>query len=235
LADEEPWWEPGSGHGYHVNTLGFLAGELVRRVSGTPFGTFFTMEVAGPLGAEVRFGLRDKDLGRAATFLFPEGAGEPAPFTASAADWVYRNPAGISGLGTVNSTPWRQAVHPSTNAHATACGIATVYAALANGGSLGRVELFPPSTLQGACTERSVGHDLVLDRPTRFGAGFQLTQPERMLGPGPNGFGHFGAGGSLGMADPDVPLALAYVMNRFGHRWQDPRNQTLLMAAYDAV
>ena len=69
-------------------------------------------------------------------------------------------------------------------------------------------------------------------KATRFGFGFQLTQPERPLGPGTASFGHFGAGGSLGMADPDAELAFGYAMNRFGHRWQDPRNQALLAATY---
>jgi CubicO group peptidase (beta-lactamase class C family) len=56
LAAEEPWWEPGSTHGYHVNTLGFLAGEIVRRVGGASIGAFFRTEVAEPLGADFHFG-----------------------------------------------------------------------------------------------------------------------------------------------------------------------------------
>ena len=74
--------------------------------------------------------------------------------------------------------------------------------------------------------------DFVLGRPSRFGLGFQLTHPERPLGPGPRSFGHFGYGGSLGFADPDRQLAFAYVMNRSGPRWQNPRNRALVDATY---
>jgi CubicO group peptidase (beta-lactamase class C family) len=69
-------------------------------------------------------------------------------------------------------------------------------------------------------TEQVHGQDLVLGRPSRFGLGFQLTQPERPLGPGNAAFGHFGAGGSLVFCDPDSGLAFGYVMNQLGPRWQ---------------
>ena len=65
--------------------------------------------------------------------------------------------------------------------------------------------------------------------------GFQLTQPERPLGPNPRSFGHFGAGGSLGFADPDARLAFGYVLNRSGPRWQNPRNRALIDAVYAAL
>jgi CubicO group peptidase (beta-lactamase class C family) len=71
----------------------------------------------------------------------------------------------------------------------------------------------------------------VLDRRSRFGLGFQLTQPERQLGPGPSGFGHFGAGGSVGFCDPDTGLAFGYVTNQMWAGWQNPRNRALIDAA----
>ena len=72
----------------------------------------------------------------------------------------------------------------------------------------------------------------VLHRPSRFGLGFQLTQPERPLGPDPATFGHFGAGGSLGFCDPEAGVAFGYVMNQMGPRWQNPRNRALIDAVY---
>lgn len=97
------------------------------------------------------------------------------------------------------------------------------------------VRLLRAATLQQATAEASSGIDLVLDRPSRFGLGFQLTQPERPLGPNPGSFGHFGVGGSLGFADPDAALAFAYTMNRGGPRWQNPRNRALIDALYEAL
>ena len=81
-------------------------------------------------------------------------------------------------------------------------------------------------------TEQVYGQDLVLGRPSRFGLGFQLTQPERPLGPGNAAFGHFGAGGSLGFCDPDSGVAFGYVMNQMGPRWQNPRTRALVDAVY---
>ena len=101
-------------------------------------------------------------------------------------------------------------------------------------GALGR-GLLAPETLEQAIAEHSAGADFVLGRPSRFGLGFQLTQPERPLGPNPRSFGHFGVGGSLGFADPDAGLAFAYTMNRSGPRWQNPRNRALIDAVYASL
>lgn len=239
LAAEEPWWEPGTAHGYHVNTFGFLGGEVVRRACGAAFDRFFDTEIAGPLGADFHYGLTSEQQARVAEFIFPDVFPDPsavaAPYRGDPQELIYRNPPGISGMGTVNSPAWRSAVHPSTNGHANARAIARVYELLASGGRLGEVRLVSRDVLGAATCELVSGHDLVLARNSRFGFGFQLTQPERPLGPGNSGFGHFGAGGSLGMADPEARIAFGYAMNRFGHRWQDPRNQALLAAVYSSL
>jgi CubicO group peptidase (beta-lactamase class C family) len=233
LAAEEPWWSPGATHGYHVNTFGFLTGEIVRRVSGARIGEFLRREVAGPLGAEFHFGLDPRDDARIAGFLFGgedsgsvEDAVEGAPDETRRflLDRVYLNPPGLSGIGTVNTRAWRGAEIPSANGHATAAGVARICDAVG--------ELLRPETLRAALTTHSVGRDFVLGRSMRFGLGFQLTHPERPLGPGERSFGHFGFGGSLGFVDPDRQLAFAYVMNRAGPRWQNPRNRALLGATY---
>jgi CubicO group peptidase (beta-lactamase class C family) len=95
--------------------------------------------------------------------------------------------------------------------------------------------MLTPATLEQATAEHSAGPDFVLGRPSRFGLGFQLTQPERPLGPNPRSFGHFGVGGSLGFADPDARLAFAYTMNRSGPRWQNPRTRALIDAVYASL
>ena len=239
LAAEKPWWEPGSTHGYHVNTFGFLTGELVRRVSGASVGKFFGREVAQPLGADFHFGLDAREDSRTADYLFGgeasafvEGVEEQRPVEVDEATKfllgrVYLNPPQLSGIGTVNTRAWRAAEIPSANGHATAWGVTRIYAALD--------ELLAPATLAEAITPHSAGMDFVLGRPSRFGLGFQLTQRERLLGPNPRSFGHFGAGGSLGFADLDARLAFAYVMNRSGPRWQNPRNRALIDAVYASL
>jgi CubicO group peptidase (beta-lactamase class C family) len=249
LAAEAPWWPPGSGHGYHVNTFGFLAGEVVRRAAGKTVGAVLREDIAGPLGADVHIGLAAAEHGRVAEFIFPEPAlpssGERPPQTAWPGEAsgprtdqermiasAYANPRDLTGVSLVNTAAWRAAEVPSANAHATAAGVARVYAALAAGGTLGGVRVVDPGALADAVTEHAHGPDLVLQRPSRFGLGFQLTQPERPLGPGPRAFGHFGAGGSLGFCDPDAGIAFGYVTGQMGPRWQNPRNRALIDAVF---
>jgi CubicO group peptidase (beta-lactamase class C family) len=245
LAAEPPWWPPGSAHGYHVNTFGFLAGEVIRRVTGMTVGTVLRKKIAGPLGADVHIGLPAAQHGRVAEFAWPE------PPTPAAAPWnlappataerqhmianAYANPAGLSGLGVVNTAAWRAAEVPSANAHATAAGVARVYAALAAGGAVDGVRVVDSGALADAVTEQVYGEDLVLRRPSRFGLGFQLTQPERPLGAGPRAFGHFGAGGSVGLCDPDAGVAFGYVTSQMGPRWQNPRNRALIDAVFGCL
>jgi CubicO group peptidase (beta-lactamase class C family) len=238
LAAEEPWWEPGRGHGYHVNTFGYLAGELVRRVSGLTAGEYLRRELAGPLGADVHIGLAAADHGRVAEFRWPVRSaetaaeqGDPVPGQLMSQK-AYFNPPDLSGAGVVNTAAWRSAQIPSANAHATAGGIARVYAALAEGGALAGVRVVSQAALAAATQEQVYGDDLVLGRPSRFGLGFQLTHAERQLGSGPWCYGHFGAGGSVGFCDPDARLAFGYVTNQMGPRWRNPRNKALMDACY---
>ena len=237
LAAETPWWEPGTAHGYHVNTYGFLIGELVRRVAGESPGSYFRRKVAEPLAADFHFGLAESEDARVAEFVFPELSSEfSAPGTPTMVSRAYVNPPGLSGLGTINTRAWRAAEMPSGNGHATARAVARIYAALLAGETGEGVRLLAPETIALATREFSAGHDLVLNRPSRFGLGFQLTQPERPLGPGPRGYGHFGAGGSLGFADPDAGIAFAYVSNQVrGPRSQNPRNRALIDALYASM
>jgi CubicO group peptidase (beta-lactamase class C family) len=237
LAEQAPWWTPGSGHGYHVHTFGFLAGEIVRRTTGEPIGAFLRREIADAVGADVSFGLADVDRARTAEYVFDfEQAARAADAGRAVADMrlrerAYMNPPGATGVGTVNSPAWQEAELPSANLHANARGIARVYAALISG----RVPLIDADVLGEATAEASIGEDLVLGRRSRFGLGFQLTLPERALGPNGGGFGHFGTGGSLGFADPDAKVAFAYTMNRGGPQWQDPRNRALIDAVYEGL
>ncbi|MBX3023733.1 beta-lactamase family protein [bacterium] len=240
LETEAPWWTPGTAHGYHVNTFGFLVGEVVRRASGDTLGAWLRAHVAAPLGADVHVGLPAAEHPRVAEFLWPDGLRPPRPERFADEDermrWnTYWNPPGLSGAGWVNRAEWRQAELPSTNGHATARGIARVYAALAAGGALAGVRVLAPALLEAARREHSNGPDRILQRPSRFGIGFQLTQPERPLGPNPGAFGHFGTGGSVGFCDPEAGVAFAYVMNDLGPRWQNPRNRALMDALYDCL
>jgi CubicO group peptidase (beta-lactamase class C family) len=235
LAEQRPWWTPGQGHGYHVHTFGFLTGEIVRRVAGERIGPFLRREIADKLDAELSFGLARRNRWRRAEYVFDRAPrveiGRFAEADMGLRARAYLNPPGATGIDTVNTAAWQNAELPSANLHAGARGIARVYNAL-----LGHSPPLVDNGVLGAATiEAAAGDDLVLGRPSRFGLGFQLTQPERPLGPNPGGFGHFGSGGSIGFADPDARVAFAYVMNRGGPQWQDPRNRSLIDAVYTAL
>jgi len=69
LAAQEPWWTPGTRHGYHALTIGFLVGEVMRRITGKSVGAYFRDEIAGPLGLDCHIGLKAGDDNRCATIL----------------------------------------------------------------------------------------------------------------------------------------------------------------------
>jgi len=240
LAAQAPWWEPGRGHGYHVNTQGFLIGEVVRRVAGQSIGTYLRESLAGPAGIDFHIGLGPEHDRRCADFLPPPPPPpSPAPEELSGLALMrlnaYRNPANVSGMGIVNTRAWRAAEVPSTNGHGNARAVARLYSALAGDGSLDGVHVLAPETVARAITEQVNGPDIVLERPTRYGLGFQLTMPERRIGPNRRAFGHFGAGGSLGFADPDARVAIGYAMNQGRLGWQHKHVRHLIDLVYAAL
>lgn len=248
LAGQAPWWEPGTAHGYHTNTFGFLVGELIRRATGWSPGEALQRLLAGPAGADFFWGLPAEHHARVAEvdspgFVLRERAHWEIAFPPTGDEehdtmvWHgYFNPPSLSGLGVMGTPEWLAAEVPSTNGHATACGVATLYDALLHGqsGSDGRPWV-SPGLLREATRIHSDGDDRVLGRPSRFGLGFQLPRPERPLGPHGSAFGHYGYGGLLGMADPEADLALGFLTSRPGDRWQTPRTLALVDAVYASI
>ena len=230
LAAERPWWDPGALHGYHVNSFGFLVGEVIRRASGMTVGQLITRDIAAPLQADIYLGAPVHLHSRMADFEWP-GAPMPEEEPPGLTDDqlmqlnTYHNPSGLSGAGVVNSPEWRSAEMPSTNMHASARGVSALYTALAHGGSFANMKILPTAVLNEAVTEVSHGDDVVLGRVSRFAHGFQIPIPERGFGPNAEAFGHYGAGGSVGFCDPTAKVGFGYVMNQMGPRWQNPRNK----------
>ncbi len=232
LASTDAWWEPGTRHAYHTNTYGHLIGELVHRTTGELPGAVLR-EVAGPLGAEVYFGVPADQQSRCAEVCWASGGRSPDLLSGDLTDEErmvnlgYVNPPGYSSLGVVNTAAWRGAQVPSTNGHATATGIARVYAALLEPG-----RLLSPDLLAEAVRPQSVGFCPVLGEEVTFGLGFKPTVPRRPFGPNAGSFGHFGTGGAVGYADPVAGVAFGYAMNHVIPRWQSSRNRSLVDALY---
>jgi CubicO group peptidase (beta-lactamase class C family) len=230
LAEQEPWWEPGTRHGYHALTFGHLVGEVIRRVSGKSVGTWFRENVAGPLGADYHIGFgpeldaRVSDLYGTIAPPSPAKGGPiiPGPLgdflrdmtdPTTMAGAAFLNPPG--GADRVNTRAWRAAEIPAANGHGTATALARIYGALARGGELDGVRLLQRESIDRARTEQAFGPDAVLGGlPMRFGLGFMLRTDFMPISPNAGAFGHPGAGGSIGMADPDAKVGFGYVMNK---------------------
>ncbi len=244
LARSEPWWEPGTAHGYHALTYGWLVGEVVRRISGKSLGTFFRDEIAEPLGLDFWIGLPEEHDARAARLV--QGPVHASDEGASLFEEILKDPTSMAArafmnppldLEAPNQRAWRAAEIPAANGHGTAAALARVYGALANGGTLEGVQVLAPETIEQARKEHSQGPDEVLPLTTRIGLGFMLPTEEEPVGPNPNAFGHAGAGGSYGMADPERRMSFGYTMNLMhqGLWLVDPRPRKLLRAVYDAL
>ncbi|MEV7143655.1 serine hydrolase domain-containing protein [Streptomyces tauricus] len=246
VARQAPVWEPGTDHGYHALTYGWLAGELLRRVTGAGIGDWIAREIAGPVGADLWVGLPESEtgrVGRVGRVETPEnGDGTLRARPKRSVTEAYEDPASLTRRAFAAITPfpdqndpaYRAAALPATNGIATADGLARFYASLI-GEVDGGARLFTPSTLAAARTEESAGPDRVLVINTRFGLGYMLHgSASPFLSPG--SFGHPGRGGSLGFADPESGTAFAYVTNGFRKTvTADPRAQGLVRAVRAAL
>jgi len=247
LAAQEPWWNPGSAHGYHALTYGWLVGELIRRLRGRSVGAVVRDEIARPLGAEFEIGFGPELDARVAPLR--QGPIHPVPggVGVDMLKELKENPEGLFAkafsnpplLGVVspNTRRWRAAEIPAANGHTSARSLARIYAALANDGRLDGVEILSRETIERARAEQVNGMDRVLRLTTRIGLGFFLPTADEPLGPNSRVFGHGGAGGSYSMADPENRLSFGYVMNwmHTGAWLVDPRPRRLLTAIYGCL
>ncbi len=244
LAEQEPWWEPGTRHGYHALTFGWLVGEVIRRISGKTPGAYLRDEIAGPLGADFHIGLDAKHDARTANMIAapPPAPGEPNLFAEVMKDpesmvaKAFMNPPGGMRPGMVNTREWRAAEIPAANGHGTARSLAQLYGALARGGELNGVRVMSKDEVAKCSIEQSNGPDALLIINTRFSQGYMMSQPGASLGPNPQSFGHPGAGGSLGYADPEAKIGFGYTMNKMQSGLLiDSRATALIEAVYASM
>jgi CubicO group peptidase (beta-lactamase class C family) len=244
LAEQEPWWEPGTKHGYHALTFGHLVGEVIRRITGKTPGKYLRDEIAGPLGLDLHIGLDAKDDARTGEMIAmpPPGPGEPNLFAEimknpeSVTFKAFMNPPGGMRPGLVNTREWRAAEIPAANGHTTARSLAKLYGVLARGGDLDGVRVMSKEQVAQCSIEQSNGSDALLIINTRFSLGFMMSQPGASLGPNAKSFGHPGAGGSLGYADPDAKIGFGYTMNKMhASLLIDPRATALIDAVYASM
>lgn len=245
LETQSPWWQDGT-LGYHPVTYGWLVGQVIRNITGMTVGQYLKEEIAGPLGLDLHIGLEPAQHHRCATMIMlrlPTIHKDCLRLTSEmirhpfgAASCAFGNPVSIA-TG-VNTAAWRSAEIPSANGQATALSLARLYGVLAGGGTQGNTPLLSADSINRCTQETSGGMDAVLKLNTRFSLGFMLNQdnPSGSMGPGPRAFGHPGAGGALGFADPDAKMGFGYVMNKMDtFILVDPRARRLIDAAYECL
>lgn len=245
VAAQQPFWQPGSEHGYHAQTYSWLLSELVLRATGRTVGGILAEELAEPLGLEFWIGLPDSEthrVGRVAPVDPPEGSGLLRTRPKRNVSEAYADPdsltrrafAAIDPLPDENDPAYRAAeLRPRrASARPAPWPVSTrppsAWSRTAPGSSPRRP---PPSRARSS----PCGPDRVLVVNTRFGPGFMLHGPASPL-LSPASFGHPGRGGSLAFADPEAGIGFGYVTNALAKSvTADPRAQALVRALRSAL
>jgi CubicO group peptidase (beta-lactamase class C family) len=225
LEKQTPLWRPGSAHGYHARTFGFLIDELVRRVAGTSISKYWRTIFAGPLTFDFWIGLPDELNSRCAA-IYPGKAGippEPVKFYRDLATpgtlqrRAFTSPHGLNSVSAMNKPENRAREFVSFGGIGSASALAKFYAMLANNGEINDRKFFTNDTIKLMATIISDGVDRVFEIPIAFSAGLMKDAAgaaRKLFGPSSLAFGHPGAGGSHVFADPENKIGFAYVMNQ---------------------
>jgi CubicO group peptidase (beta-lactamase class C family) len=234
LARQKPMWTPGRKTSYHAMTWGYLAGEVIRRAAGQTAGQLIASHVAARVAADVYVGLPQALDTLVAPMLRPRNPPDMSG--------VQMPPEAIAALvnpqldGEVcNARGWRAAEIPAANGHASADGVARVYAALANKGQLGNQRLMKAETIMLMTQVQRERTDALLGFTDNWAMGLCFNQMN-MLGPSPKTFGHGGWGGSIGAANLEAQVGIGYVCNQMGAQLVgDPRGAGLCQAVFESL
>ncbi|HIE89800.1 MAG TPA: class A beta-lactamase-related serine hydrolase [Pseudomonadales bacterium] len=236
LANQSPWWEPGTQSGYHAITQGYLIGEVIRRITDRTIGQFFKSDIADLVGADFQISVDPNDFPRIADLI---EAKEIAPI-------LEMDPNSIPGrvfadmeddvVEMTTSVEWKQAEIPAANGHGNARSIVRAQTASANGGSAFGVELLSADGCSKALESQTNGNDLVLGIPVNFAMGYALANETIPISPNSNTLWWGGAGGSTVVVDTDAHACFSYLMNQMDNNIVgDPRGAALGAAVYSSL
>lgn len=229
IEEQQPLWQPRTRHAYSPRTFGFLADEIVRRLSGMTLGEYWREMFADPMHLDFWIGLPAELLPRVAQMLPPrmkpedqqnpfiQAMGDPSSLTRAA----FLSIQGLPNVSAMNSDQARLASLPSLGGIGTATSLAKFYTMLASECVWEGVAYFSNPVQDWMQTRLVNGYDHTLVTETAFSAGFMMdpiardgTKIRRLFGPVSRAFGHPGAGGSMAFADPTNRTGFAYVMNQ---------------------
>ncbi|SDO20862.1 CubicO group peptidase, beta-lactamase class C family [Streptomyces sp. cf386] len=244
LADQRPFWRPGTAYGYHAFTIGALTGEVVRRATGRRLQEVYEERVRAPYGLDFHLGLPEELEPR----FRPVQPMAPTPEQQAVLDSEPTGPHTLASIafnihvpnpGELADYPNSRAVRAkgpaSAGGVAAARGLAGMYAATISEVD-GRPPLLKPDTIAEVGQIHSTGYDLVARTHKSFGLGFQAVSDYVYPFLGAGAFGHSGAGGSQAFADPRSGLAYGYTRRRCSFPGgAAPENERLVRAAHRAA
>jgi CubicO group peptidase (beta-lactamase class C family) len=225
IEKQNPLWPPGTAHGYHARTFGFLVDELVRRITSISIARYWRQTFAEPLSLDFWIGLPAELNNRCATVYAAKGKRPPEPAKfyrdlttpGTLQQKTFTSPRGLHSVSEMNQPALRALPVVSFGGIGSASALAKFYGMLANGGELDGHRFFSENSLRMMTTHLADGVDSVFEIPTAFSAGLMkdsLNGRRRIFGPSGKAFGHPGAGGSHAFADPENRISFAYVMNQ---------------------
>jgi CubicO group peptidase (beta-lactamase class C family) len=225
LEVQRPLWPPGTAHGYHARTFGFLLDELVRRIAGKTLSQYWREVFAQPLNLDLWIGLPEEENARVATVYAAKSGRPPEPkkfysdltTPGTLARKTFTSPYGLNSVSGMNTPAIRAQPIVSFGGIGSASPLAKFYSMLANGGKLDGQTFFSEETIAWMSNTLADGIDRVFQIPTAFSAGLMQdprNATRRLFGTSPKAFGHPGAGGTNAFADPENRISFAYVMNQ---------------------
>jgi CubicO group peptidase (beta-lactamase class C family) len=248
LESASPVWLPGTAHGYHGLTFGWLVGEIVRRAAGVSAGNVIRDEIAGQLGLELELGTPIDRQDAVAPVIV---AGPPLTTAAQAeqlmdpASPFARMILAVNGQSVLDAADVvfakgrRLAIElPGSNATGTARALARLYGAVAAGGRHDGERIAPRAVIERFAAERARGPSWLTGEDERWGLGFQLPLPPgaglpNEWGPHEEAFGHKGLGGQIGFADPISHVGVAMVRSHLSAT--SPLGGHLVEALYECL
>lgn len=253
VAAARPAWPPGTAHGYHALTWGWLAGGLVEAIAGKPLHRVLEEELVEPLGLDGAFiGMPEAELSRRARLIHDDGISHPLVRSGGLRGRIREAAEAVLRRCGVDLAEFRAALMPfdepfdwnaeetvrapipAANGQFTARSLARMYAMLAEGGKLDGVRIVSRRRVRAMGEVRSRSRDRVLMLPMHWRPGYH-----RVFAFGarvPDGFGHFGYGGSGAWCDPVRRLSVALTLNSgVGTPVGDLRIARISRAAVQAV
>lgn len=239
LAEQTPWWEPGTQIGYHPITFGPLISEVIRRASGKTLTQLFNEEVAGAIGADFQIGVRPEDDDRVSNLIQSNPPRQRAG-DGSMTDQAFFNPYIFPQT---SATPtWRRAELGGSNGHGTAKGAAMVQQVLACSGEAFGKRLLSEEGAARVLEVIGEGADSIAGFAAKWGMGYALNNAtvdalfeKRFAGHRIAVWG--GSGGSIAFNDLDERMTIAYVMNKHveDQTGLGYRGVEIINATYDAL